>query len=341
MSLPKSFSLRAADGKTVEIPSVGYGTWASGDTSWAKDATLTALKAGYRHLDCAWMYGVDEAVGEAIRESGVPRSEIFITSKSWPHFGHPDNVELCLDKILQNMGLDYIDLYLAHWPHVLQPISRSALETAFSHPTATPHDRGILQDANGKQVLDHAHCPAHIARAHGHQGTFAPTFQAMQALVRKGKTRTIGVSNFSIQELQELLPLEADVPLSVNQVEVHPWLPQHNLISFAREHGILTTCYSPFAGQKTDGRTLLRDEGVVGVARRNGMDVGQVLQSWAVQRGTVPLGKSATAGRIRSNLDVKKLCREDMEALDGLAMRGDEGRTVDFREEWGIPLFED
>lgn len=81
MSLPKTFPLRAAEGKTIQIPSVGYGTWASGETSWAKDAVLTALKAGYRHLDCAWMYGVDEAVGQAIKQSGIPREEIFVTSK--------------------------------------------------------------------------------------------------------------------------------------------------------------------------------------------------------------------------------------------------------------------
>lgn len=81
MSLPKTFSLRGANGKTFKIPSVGYGTWASGETSWAKDATLTALKEGYRHLDCAWMYGVDEPVGEAIKESRIPREEIFVTTK--------------------------------------------------------------------------------------------------------------------------------------------------------------------------------------------------------------------------------------------------------------------
>ena len=87
MSLPKSFPLRVAGGKTIQIPSVGYGTWASGENSWAKDAVVTALKAGYRHLDCAWMYGVDEAVGEAIKESGIPREEIFVTTKaSMRHF---------------------------------------------------------------------------------------------------------------------------------------------------------------------------------------------------------------------------------------------------------------
>ena len=81
MSLPKSFDLKAADGKTIQIPSVGFGTWASGDTSWAKDSVLTALKEGYRHLDCAWMYGVDEPIGAAIKESGIPREEIFVTTK--------------------------------------------------------------------------------------------------------------------------------------------------------------------------------------------------------------------------------------------------------------------
>jgi diketogulonate reductase-like aldo/keto reductase len=84
MSLPKSFPLKVANGKTIEIPSVGYGTWASGENSWAKDATLTALKEGYRHIDGAWAYGVDESIGAAIKESGVPREEIFFSESSLP-----------------------------------------------------------------------------------------------------------------------------------------------------------------------------------------------------------------------------------------------------------------
>jgi diketogulonate reductase-like aldo/keto reductase len=108
MSLPKSFPLPAPDGKTVPIPSVGFGTWASGETSWAKDSVLAALQAGYRHLDCAWMYGVDSPIGDAIRESGIPREEIFVTTKFWPHFGNPKDVELCLDKCLKGMGLEYV-----------------------------------------------------------------------------------------------------------------------------------------------------------------------------------------------------------------------------------------
>jgi Aldo/keto reductase family len=118
----------------------------------------------------------------------------------------------------------------------------------------------------------------------------------MQALVKKGKTRAIGLSNFSISELADVIPYENDIPISCNQVEVHPWLPNNKLIAFAEERGILTTCFSPFAGQKADGATLLKDETVLKLAEKNGMDVGQLLQSWAVQRRTVPLGKSSTPG---------------------------------------------
>ena len=119
----------------------------------------------------------------------------------------------------------------------------------------------------------------------------------MQNLVNKCKARTIGLSNFSIAGIQELLPHENDVPISCNQVEVHPWFPNNDLIAFGKEHRILTTCYSPFGGQKASGESLRKDATVLKLAEKNSMDVGQLLQSWAVQRGTLPLGKSSTAGR--------------------------------------------
>ncbi|KAK5127513.1 hypothetical protein LTR85_006852 [Meristemomyces frigidus] len=339
MSLPKTFPLRAVHGKTFQIPSVGYGTWASGETSWAKDATLTALKEGYRHLDCAWMYGVDEAVGQAIKESGIPREEIFVTSKFWCHFGHPDNVELCLDKILKNMGLDYIDLYLAHWPCVWKPASREALEKARAGPDTDDEAQGLIATADDKPVIDWEHTTSNLAKLKGHEGSFVPTWKAMQETVRKGKARSVGVSNFSITELEELLPHENDVPLSCNQIEVHPWLPQTELVDFGWKHDILITCYSPFAGQKEDGATLLKDAKVNELAKKNDMDVGQLLQSWAVQRGTVPLGKSATPARIKSNLNIRKLSDKDVKALDDLALPNEEGRTVDPSAEWDLPLY--
>lgn len=128
----------------------------------------------------------------------------------------------------------------------------------------------------------------------GKEGSFIPTWKALKGLVSTGKTRAVGVSNFSISDLKEILPYAEDVPISCNQVEAHPWLPNNELISFMREHDILASAWSPFAGQKADGKTLLTDPSVKQLAEKTGLDVGQLLQSWAVQRGTVPLGKSQT-----------------------------------------------
>ena len=336
MSLPQSFPLKAAGGKTIQIPAVGFGTWAAGAISWAKDSVLQALKDGYRHLDCAWMYGVDEAVGAAIKESGIPREDIFITSKFWPHFGHPDDVELCMDKVLENMGLDYVDLWLAHWPCVWKPASRVALEKAWSGPDATDEDQGDLWE-DGKPVIDWEHSTTNISKRMGYEGSFVPTWKAMEECVRKGKAKSIGLSNFSVTEILELLPHTTEIPISCNQVECHPWLPQNDLIIFANKHGIVITCYSPFAGQKDDGATLLKDEEVGRLAKKNNMDVGQLLQSWAVQRGTVPLGKSATPHRIKSNLDIRKLSEEDIKALNDMEIPNEEGRTI--TQSWGVPLY--
>ncbi|KAI9802633.1 MAG: hypothetical protein M1825_002655 [Sarcosagium campestre] len=392
MALPATTKMQVANGKTIEIPSVGFGTWASGEISWCKDATLAALKAGYRHLDCAWKYGgisfsarppdqqVDHAVGAAIRESGIPRSEIFITTKFWPHFAAPENVSRCLQLVLDDMGLEYVDLYLAHWPVAFKALPAAALSTAHARPGASHAELGIAVGEDGREVVDLRHSARNIAAAGGDtHGSFVPTWRAMQRLVRTGKTRAVGVSNFSIVQLQELLDAghagdrdgNEDVPLSCNQVEAHPWLPNDPLLDFMRSQGIVAAVYSPFAGQKADGATLLKDSRVVQIAEKNGMGVGQVLQSWAVMRGTVPLGKSQNEGtlgavqqaafvrprlqrhflnmlliwhfgvvdRIKANLAVKRLPEEDFEALSALRLNGDEGRTIDYSDDWGVKLF--
>lgn len=313
---------------------VGYGTWAAGDNTWAKDATVAALKAGYRHLDCAWMYGVDDAVGQAIKESGVPRAEIFITSKFWPHFAEGKNVELCLDKVLKGMGLDYVDLWLAHWPVAFKPIDQQHLDNAHAGPNTTNKDRGLQFDKDESPIIEYKYTTQAIGRPQGQQGSFVPVWKAMQDCVRNDKAKAVGVSNFSIAEMEELLPHQHDIPISCNQVEVHPWLPQTKMRDWCTEHGIVLTCYSPFAGQKADGATLLKDDKIVELAKKNGMGEGQLLQSWAVQRGTVPLGKSATPERIRANLDVKRLSGEDMRTLDAMEIANGEGRTIRFRPEW-------
>ncbi len=228
------------------------------------------------------------------------RSEIFITTKIANQFLTPENVELCLDQSLEGMGLGYVDLLLAHWPVAFKSISREALENAQDETgknTSRPKRGAVMQEGTDEAVIDWEHSSSNLSTQVGEKGSFIPTWQAMQELVSKGKTRAVGVSNFSIPGLQEILPHAEDVPISCNQVEVHPWLPQNELINFSKQHGILTTCYSPFAGQKADGATLIKDLTVKRVAEKNDMDPGQLLQSWAVERQTVPLGKSQTEGQ--------------------------------------------
>lgn len=247
---------------------------------------------------------VDEQVGDAIRESNVPRDEIFITSKFWPQFGAPENVEKCLDLCLQNMGLDHIDLFLAHWPLAL--LARSNIGSARAYPDATPDDSAIVTGDDGKPVIDWAHTTESLAALNGQQGTFRPTWRAMQALVGTGKVRAVGVSNFNIAQLKEVLSVGGDVPLSCNQVEAHPWFPNTELINFMRDEGILATAYCPFAGPTpSNGTPLVEDPIVKRLAEKNQVGVGQLLQSWAVQRGTIPLGKSQTPGEYSYSLQIR------------------------------------
>ena len=205
-------------------------------------------------------------------------------------------MDKCLDIVLANMGLEYLDLYLAHWPVTFQ--ANDNIGTATARRDATPAEGGEVLDADGKPAVDWAHSSAQMAAAVGQTGSYVPTWQAMQRLVGTGKTRAVGGSNFSITQLREVLGAGGDVPVSCNQVEAHPWFPQTELFAFMAEQGILPTAYSPFA----KGRDLLEDPAVVRVAEKNGLGVGQLLQSWAVQRGTIPLGKSQTLGELSLEL---------------------------------------
>lgn len=354
MELPETLTMRSAKG-TIEVPSVGFGTWAFGETGWCYEATRNALKAGYKHFDCAWNYGTDKQVGDAIRDSGIPREHLFITTKFWPHWGAPQNVEKCLDACLNSMRLDYIDLYLAHWPVVLQ--AGHNLSSAKATPEATNEERGIRTDSNGHAIIDYEHTCTSISASHGKRGSFGPTWQAMQRLVETGKVRAVGVSNFNIQQLEEVLNVGGSIPLSCNQVEAHPLFANSKLLDFMADKAILRTVYCPFAGQKSEGVSLVQNPTVREMAKRNQMGVGQLLQSWAVQRGTIPLGKSQTPGtwdlpydtppstvtdprsdRIIENLAVHRLPKEDFELLSRMD-EGEEGRTVDLGHEWGVSFY--
>ena len=197
------------------------------------------------------------------------------------------------------MNLEYIDLFLAHWPFTFQ--AQSNIATAKVYPDAPYADKAIAATTTteGKEIpiIDWAHCTADFAAMNGREGNFRATWEKMQALVGTGKVRAVGVSNYNVAQLQEVLSVGGSVPLSCNQIEAHPWFPNTELLNFMKQEGILATVYSPFAGQLSSGKMLLDDAEVQRLAAKNEMGVGQLLQSWAVQRGTIPLGKSQHAGR--------------------------------------------
>ena len=193
------------------------------------------------------------------------------------------------------MGIDYLDLFLAHWPVVLEATSDISVAKAF--PAATNADKAIATTADGKAIVDWTHTCQSIAAANHQRGSFIPTWQAMQGLIVTGKVRAVGVSNFNVTQLQEILSVGGAVPVSCNQVEAHPWFPNNELLEFMDGAEIMKAVYCPFAGQKKSGTSLIKDALVVHLAEKNHMGVGQLLQSWAVQRGTIPLGKSQSPGQ--------------------------------------------
>ncbi|MCJ1304999.1 hypothetical protein MMC08_007812 [Hypocenomyce scalaris] len=298
------------------MPALGFGTWAAGThegtvEEWCEESTLVALKHGYRYIDTATIYKVEAQIGAAVRRCGIPREEIFVTTKFWNQWHEPEAVVRSLNKSLTDMGLDYVDMLLMHWP------------VAFKHD----EDMEILYHPNGKPIIDEELTNNHV-----------PTWRAMESLVDSGKVRSIGVSNFNVDKLKVLLP-HVRIPISTNQVEAHPWLPNNELLAFCQSHDILLTAYSPLGGQNTNNERLVDDPAVKQVAKRSGLDVGQVLLSWAVQRATAVVAKSAKESRIISNMKIEKLSQADVEAVDNIHKSKTVVLQQSFEEDWDLKIF--
>ncbi|MFC4905116.1 aldo/keto reductase [Kocuria oceani] len=261
--MPHTPTLDLHDGHT--IPQLGYGVWQVGPDI-AEDVVGQALAAGYRHIDTAKIYGNEEGVGRAIANSGIPRDEIFVTTKLWNEDHGHDCALQAIDASLQRLGLEYVDLYLIHWP--------------------TPK-----------------------------RGKYLETWKAFQEIRDSGKARSIGVSNFPREELQEIIDATGVVPV-VNQVELHPYFNQAVLRDFHASHGILTEAWSPL-GQ---GGDLLQDTVLNRIADRYEATPAQIVIAWHLAIGNVVFPKTVTPERIRENfaaLDVR-LDAQDVDVITGL-----------------------
>ncbi|KAJ5697052.1 hypothetical protein N7536_007464 [Penicillium majusculum] len=271
----------------AQIPTVGLGTWRS-EPGQVRQAVSFALKNGYSHIDAALIYGNEHEVGQGVKDSGVPRENIFITSKLWNT--HQPNVGEGLQKTLDALGTDYLDLYLIHWPVRLVSNESSAL---------------LPVNPDGTRSIDRS-------------WDQSETWRQMEEVYKAGKVKAIGVANWSIPYLEELKKKWTVVP-AVNQVELHPFLPQHALKDWCDKHGILLEAYSPLG---SEGAPLMSDPAIQQIAKKNDVSPATVLISYHANRGAVVLPKSINENRIVSNSQVIPLSREDMDVLNGLAAQG-------------------
>jgi diketogulonate reductase-like aldo/keto reductase len=247
----------------ARIPQVGLGVWQTPSGATTRQAVAAALDAGYRHIDTARIYGNEADVGAAVRESGVPRKNIFVTTKLWNADQGYDSTLRAFDAGLKRLGLDHVDLYLIHWP------------------------------VAGKRL---------------------DSWRALERLHEDGRARSIGVSNFLVPHLEELLDKTSRLP-AVNQIELTPFLQRRDTRALCAKHGIVVEAYSPL----THGRRL--DHPVVkDVARRAGRSAAQVLLRWGLQHGLVVLPKSTKPARIAENGALFDFALDDgaMAELDAL-----------------------
>ncbi|CCE79175.1 Piso0_001216 [Millerozyma farinosa CBS 7064] len=279
-----------------KIPAIGLGTWQATDEE-VYNSVLYALKTGYRHIDTATAYGNEEPIGRAINDSGIAREEIYVTTKLSPT--EHNDVEKAIKTSLKKLQLDYVDLYLIHWPVTLNPNGNHPVV-----PTKPDGSRDILLD-----------------------WPFTKTYQLIEPLVEKGYTKAIGVCNTTISKLEQLFQLDLKVKPAVLQVELHPYLPQNKLVKYAQSRNLVVEAYSPLGSANS---TLLKDAEIQAIAYKYGVSIATILISWALWRNTVVLAKSVKPSRIESNYEVVDLKNEDGVFLNELAeRRGNTRRFVD------------
>ncbi|TFY62454.1 hypothetical protein EVG20_g6701 [Dentipellis fragilis] len=297
MSLGKVLPL--SNGKT--IPQIGLGTWLS-EPNEVENAVVWAIEAGYRHIDCAMIYENQD-------------EDLFITSKVWNTSHHPDDVEKELDETLKQLGTEYLDMYLIHWP-VAFPRGSNLFPP---HPER-PNEVAI--DPNPPSLVD--------------------TWKAMIKLLDTGKVRGIGVSNFTIEYIKGIVAATGVTP-TVNQVEAHPLLPQDDLVEFCKKENIHITAYSPLGNNLRDKPRLTDHSVVKEVADKNGATTAQVLVAWGTHRGYSVIPKSVHKERIISNFKQITLSEEDYQKVSAIGHNNHlrYNTPAAYKTRWSVKIFDE
>ncbi|WP_232834946.1 aldo/keto reductase [Pleomorphovibrio marinus] len=279
-----------------QMPAMGLGTWRS-EPKEVFNAVIEAINYGYRHIDCAHIYQNEKEIGEALQKAFsdklVKREDLWITSKLWndSHLSH--DVHPALKNTLSNLQIKYLDLYLIHWPVAIK--------------------KGIDFPSTSGDFLSYQEAP------------LPETWEAMESLHELGLVRHIGVSNFNRNKLKEILA-SCKIPPEVNQVELHPYLPQHKLKEFCDQNSIFLTAYGPLgAAYRVDNKEvdlpiLLEDKTLKEIANSHNATAAQVALSWGMRRGTSVIPKSVHPKRIQENFDALKiqLSENQMKVMDQL-----------------------
>lgn len=296
-----SRSIELSDGSLM--PALGLGTWKPSPLppSSVQGAVEAAIAAGYRHIDTAHSYNNEVHIGKALRskmqQGIIRRQDMFIVSKLWLTHHAPEDIPVCLDKSLKDLQLDYLDLYLVHFPVGLKKMGDE-----------------LFPKKDGKMLTSDI--------------DYVDVWRGMEALQASGKVRSIGVSNFSVLQLQRLLAL-CRAPPAVNQIELHPYLVQSEMIELCKSKNIVLTAFSPFGSParppellrgETDPLRLLEDPVVADIAKKHRHSPAQVLLRFHVQQGVAVIPKSDKPHHILENTKIFdfSLTEEDMRALRGL-----------------------